>query len=93
MGLVFFGSFIGYQAGSFDPHFCCDFSSGQVEKAVSEAIGGVLFIDEAYALVRDGKESDEWMGWDGWDSWAGTGTRMPDLCQIFFARSFTITSF
>ena len=31
----------------------------QVEKAVAGAIGGVLFIDEAYALVRDGKERIE----------------------------------
>ncbi|CAL1166579.1 unnamed protein product [Cladocopium goreaui] len=29
----------------------------KVEKAVAGAIGGVLFIDEAYALVRDGKDS------------------------------------
>ena len=54
---------LGHQLGSSDPLFvvffyvfpCC-----QVEKAVSEAIGGVLFIDEAYALVRDGKERDGW---------------------------------
>ncbi|CAK9011657.1 Stage V sporulation protein K [Durusdinium trenchii] len=32
-------------------------STTQVEKAVGEALGGVLFIDEAYALVRDGKDS------------------------------------
>ena len=40
---------------------------GQVEKAVSGAIGGVLFIDEAYALVRDGKERNQSGSWEsGW---------------------------
>ncbi|CAJ1399146.1 unnamed protein product [Effrenium voratum] len=29
----------------------------KVEKAVSNALGGVLFIDEAYALVRNGKDA------------------------------------
>ena len=33
-------------------------STTQVEKAVGEALGGVLFIDEAYALVRDGKDPE-----------------------------------
>ena len=30
----------------------------EVERAVENALGGVLFIDEAYALVREGKDPD-----------------------------------
>ena len=36
----------------------------QVEKAVAGAIGGVLFIDEAYALVRDGKGANRTGSWE-----------------------------